>query len=55
MWPTKGGEAAPGHVRRHPGRHLGCTASIGYADASQVGDLGVAAVKVGNGYVLPTR
>jgi phosphate transport system substrate-binding protein len=52
-WPVKGGETAQGTsgvvaaVRNGSG-------TIGYADASQAGDLGVVAVGVGDEYVLPT-
>lgn len=52
-WPVKGGEAAEGTsgvvdaIRNGEG-------SIGYADASQVGDLGVVQVQVGEDFVGPT-
>ena len=52
-WPFKSGEGANGTsgvveaVKNGKG-------AIGYADASQAGDLGVASVKVGNAYVAPT-
>lgn len=52
-WPVKGGEAAQGTsgVVEAVGAGEG---TIGYADASQAGELGVALVKVGNEYVGPT-
>jgi phosphate transport system substrate-binding protein len=52
-WPVKGGEAAEGtsgvidSVKNGKG-------TIGYADESQAGDLGVAKIKVGNEYVAPS-
>ncbi len=52
-WPVKGGESASGTsgvidaVKNGDG-------TIGYADASQAGDLGVATVKVGEEFVGPT-
>ena len=52
-WPVKGGEAAEGTsgvvdaVKNGDG-------AIGYADASQAGDLGIAKVKVGSEYVAPS-
>jgi phosphate transport system substrate-binding protein len=52
-WPVKGGEAAQGTsgvvdaVKNGQG-------TIGYADESQAGDLGVAKIKVGEEYVGPT-
>jgi phosphate transport system substrate-binding protein len=52
-WPVKGGEAAEGTsgvvdaVKNGKG-------TIGYADASQAGDLGIAKVKVGSEYVAPS-
>ena len=52
-WPVKGGEAAEGTsgvveaVKNGEG-------TIGYADESQAGELGKAAIKVGGGYVQPT-
>lgn len=52
-WPVKGGEAANGTsgvidaVKNGDG-------TIGYADESQAGDLGVATIKVGNTYVAPS-
>ncbi len=52
-WPVKGGEAAQGTsgVVEAVGAGNG---TIGYADASQAGDLGVATVKVGDEFVGPT-
>jgi phosphate transport system substrate-binding protein len=52
-WPVKGGEAAQGTsgVVEAVGAGEG---TIGYADASQAGELGVALVKVGEDYVGPT-
>jgi phosphate transport system substrate-binding protein len=52
-WPVKGGEAAEGTsgVVSAVGAGQG---TIGYADASQAGDLGVAKIKVGGTYVAPT-
>jgi phosphate transport system substrate-binding protein len=52
-WPVKGGEAADGTsgvidaVKNGDG-------TIGYADASQAGELGKAAIKVGSDYVEPS-
>jgi phosphate transport system substrate-binding protein len=52
-WPVKGGEAAEGTsgVVSAVGAGEG---TIGYADASQAGDLGVAKIKVGDEYVAPS-
>lgn len=52
-WPVKGGEAAQGTsgVVEAVGAGNG---TIGYADASQAGDLGVATIKVGDEFVGPT-
>jgi phosphate transport system substrate-binding protein len=52
-WPVKGGEAAQGTsgVVEAVGAGEG---AIGYADASQAGELGVASIKVGSEYVDPT-
>ncbi len=52
-WPVKGGEAAQGTsgVVEAVGSGNG---TIGYADASQAGDLGVATIKVGDEFVGPT-
>ena len=52
-WPISGGESAKGTQ----GVVQAITAGegyIGYADASQVGDLGVAEIKVGDGYEGPS-
>ncbi len=52
-WPVKGGEAASGTsgVVEAVGAGEG---AIGYADASQAGELGVANIEVGSEYVAPT-
>jgi phosphate transport system substrate-binding protein len=52
-WPVEGGEAAQGTsgVVQAIGAGEG---TIGYADLSQVGDLGVVAVQVGEDFVEPT-
>lgn len=52
-WPVDGGEAAEGTsgVVEAVGAGEG---TIGYADASQVGDLGVASLKIGDEYVAPS-
>jgi len=52
-WPVKGGEAASGTsgVVEAVGAGEG---AIGYADASQAGELGIAKVKVGQNYAEPT-
>ena len=52
-WPVDGGEAAEGTsgVVGAVGAGAG---TIGYADASQAGDLGVAALKIGDEYVAPS-
>jgi phosphate transport system substrate-binding protein len=52
-WPVKGGEAAEGTSGVVDAIKNG-DGTIGYADASQVGDLGVAEVKVGSDYVGPS-
>ncbi len=52
-WPVKGGESAQGTSGVVDAIGAG-EGSIGYADASQVGDLGVATIKVGADYVGPT-
>jgi phosphate transport system substrate-binding protein len=52
-WPIKHGEAATGTSGVVAAVQNGSN-SIGYADASQAGDLGVAKVKVGAEYVEPT-
>ena len=52
-WPVKGGESAQGTsgvidaVKNGEG-------TIGYADESQAGDLGIASIKVGDSYVAPS-
>jgi phosphate transport system substrate-binding protein len=51
-WPVKGGEGASGTSGVVSAVQNGA-GSIGYADASQAGDLGVAAIKVGDEYVGP--
>ncbi len=53
-WPVKGGEAAAGHLGRRARPSKSGAGAIGYADASQAGDLGVAKIKVGDTYVAPT-
>ena len=52
-WPVKGGEAASGTSGVVEAVTAG-EGAIGYADASQAGELGVAEVKVGSQYVGPT-
>lgn len=52
-WPVQGGEAAEGTSGVIDAIKNG-DGSIGYADESQVGDLGVATIKVGDSYVGPT-
>jgi phosphate transport system substrate-binding protein len=52
-WPVKGGEAAQGTSGVVEAVTAG-DGAIGYADASQAGELGVATIKVGNGYVEPS-
>jgi phosphate transport system substrate-binding protein len=52
-WPVKGGEAAAGTSGVVDAIKNG-DGTIGYADASQVGDLGVAEVKVGSEFVGPS-
>lgn len=52
-WPVKGGESAQGTSGVVDAIGAG-EGSIGYADASQAGDLGIATVKVGASYVGPT-
>ena len=49
-WPVSGGEAAQGNSGVVAAINTG-EGAIGYADASQVGDLGSVAVKVGEEYV----
>jgi phosphate transport system substrate-binding protein len=52
-WPVKGGEAAQGTSGVVQAIKQG-KGAIGYADDSQVGDLGKAKVKVGSAFVEPT-
>jgi phosphate transport system substrate-binding protein len=52
-WPFKSGEGANGTSGVVAAVKSGA-GTIGYADASQAGDLGVAKVKVGGAYVAPT-
>ena len=52
-WPVKGGEAAEGTSGVVAAVKAG-KGAIGYADASQAGDLGKAKVKVGEKFVDPT-
>jgi phosphate transport system substrate-binding protein len=52
-WPVKGGEAAEGTSGVVEAVSNG-TGTIGYADESQAGDLGIAALKVGGDYVKPS-
>jgi phosphate transport system substrate-binding protein len=52
-WPVKGGEAASGTSGVVEAVAAG-EGAIGYADASQAGELGVAKIKVGKEYVGPT-
>jgi phosphate transport system substrate-binding protein len=52
-WPVKGGEAAEGTSGVIQAIKSG-DGTIGYADDSQVGDLGVVRVKVGSAYVEPS-
>ncbi|MBO9532231.1 MAG: phosphate ABC transporter substrate-binding protein PstS [Solirubrobacteraceae bacterium] len=52
-WPTKSGEAADGTSGVVAAVKNGA-GTIGYADASQAGELGKAKVKVGDAYVEPT-
>ena len=53
-WPIKGGEAAQGTSGVVPAVSEG-DGTIGYADESQAGDLGVVAIKVGDEFVAPDR
>jgi phosphate transport system substrate-binding protein len=53
VWPIKGGEAAEGTSGVVDAIKNG-DGTIGYADASQVGDLSVAQVKVGTAFVGPS-
>jgi phosphate transport system substrate-binding protein len=52
-WPVKGGEAAQGTSGVVEAVTAG-DGAIGYADASQAGELGIATIKVGDQYVEPT-
>ena len=52
-WPVKGGEAAQGTSGVVEAVTAG-EGAIGYADASQAGELGVATIKVGSEYAEPT-
>ena len=52
-WPVKGGEAAEGTSGVVDAVTNG-DGTIGYADASQAGSLGIAKVKVGSEYVAPS-
>ena len=52
-WPVKGGEAAQGTSGVVEAVTAG-DGAIGYADASQAGELGVASIEVGSEYVEPT-
>jgi phosphate transport system substrate-binding protein len=52
-WPVEGGEAAQGTSGVIEAVTAG-EGTIGYADASQAGDLGVALIQVGDEYVGPT-
>jgi phosphate transport system substrate-binding protein len=53
VWPIKGGEAGDGTSGLVAAVKAG-NGTIGYADESQAGDLGVAAIKVGSEYNKPT-
>ncbi len=53
VWPIKGGEAGEGTSGLVAAVKAG-NGTIGYADESQAGDLGVAAIKVGSEYNKPT-
>ena len=52
-WPVKGGEAAQGTSGVVEAVSAG-DGAIGYADASQAGELGIAKIKVGSQYAEPT-
>jgi len=52
-WPIKGGEAGEGTSGLVAAVNAG-DGTIGYADESQVGDLGVASIKVGSSYNAPS-
>ncbi|MFC4787359.1 phosphate ABC transporter substrate-binding protein PstS [Nocardioides sp. MAHUQ-72] len=53
VWPIKGGEAGEGTSGLVAAVKAG-NGTIGYADESQAGDLGVAAIKVGSEYNAPS-
>ena len=53
LWPTKSGEAAQGTSGVIAAVKNG-SGTIGYADESQAGDLGVATIKVGEEYLAPS-
>ena len=53
VWPIKSGEAANG-TSGLVGAVKAGAGSIGYADASQAGELSVASIKVGDAYVAPS-
>ena len=53
VWPIQGGEAAEGTSGLVAAVKAG-DGTIGYADESQAGDLGIAAIKVGEEYVAPS-
>jgi phosphate transport system substrate-binding protein len=53
VWPIKSGEAANGTSGVIAAVKAGA-GSIGYADESQVGDLSVASIKVGDAFVAPS-
>jgi phosphate transport system substrate-binding protein len=52
-WPVEGGEAAQGTSGVVEAVSAG-DGAIGYADASQAGELGIAKIKVGSEYAAPT-
>ncbi|MBA2522302.1 MAG: phosphate ABC transporter substrate-binding protein PstS [Solirubrobacterales bacterium] len=52
-FPVKGGEAAEG-TSGVVAAVTGGDGTIGYADASQAGDLGIASIKIGDEYVAPS-
>lgn len=52
-WPVKGGEAANGTSGVVEAVAAG-EGAIGYADASQAGELGIAKIKVGKDYIAPS-
>ena len=53
VWPSKGGESAQGTSGVIAAVKNG-NGTIGYADESQAGDLGIAKIKVGDAYVAPS-